>query len=181
MYWDGGASTEYGVNITRAGGYSCTGPYDIPNVKADSYCVYTNNTIGGPYRGFGMSELHTGIEQCIDELANKIQMDKVEIDITGLDRSSIMNYIRSVYRRGFDEIVVRFNDPWTYHHRISQKKKVISIIHTEVNRLIGVELIEQKKLFAIDTAPFSFSQCSLLMAKSTCSMHMTLLKQQPAA
>ena len=37
MYWDGGASTEYGVNITRAGGYSCTGPYDIPHVKADSY------------------------------------------------------------------------------------------------------------------------------------------------
>lgn len=77
MYWDGGASTEYGVNIARAGGYSCTGPYDIPNVKADSYCVYTNNTIGGPYRGFGMSELHTGIEQCVDELAEKIKFDKV--------------------------------------------------------------------------------------------------------
>jgi len=77
MYWDGGASTEYGVNIARAGGYSCTGPYDIPNVRADSYCVYTNNTIGGPYRGFGMSELHTGIEQCVDELADKIHMDKV--------------------------------------------------------------------------------------------------------
>jgi CO/xanthine dehydrogenase Mo-binding subunit len=78
MYWDGGASTEYGVNITRAGGYSSTGPYDIPNVKTDSYCVYTNNTIGGPYRGFGMSELHTGIEQCVDELAQEIGMDKVE-------------------------------------------------------------------------------------------------------
>jgi carbon-monoxide dehydrogenase large subunit len=77
MYWDGGASTEYGVNIARAGGYSCTGPYDIPHVKADSYCVYTNNTIGGPYRGFGMSELHTGIEQCVDELAEEIGMDKV--------------------------------------------------------------------------------------------------------
>ena len=77
MYWDGGASTEYGVNITRAGGYSCTGPYDIPHVKADSYCVYTNNTIGGPYRGFGMSEMHTGIEQCVDELAEKIHLDKV--------------------------------------------------------------------------------------------------------
>ncbi|MGB2955211.1 MAG: molybdopterin cofactor-binding domain-containing protein, partial [Anaerolineales bacterium] len=81
MYWDGGASTEYGVNITRAGGYSCTGPYDIPHVKADSYCVYTNNTIGGPYRGFGMSELHTGIEQCVDELAEAIGMDKVEFRI----------------------------------------------------------------------------------------------------
>ncbi len=78
MIWDGGASTEYGVNITRAGGYSSTGPYDIPNVKTDSYCVYTNNVIGGPYRGFGMSELHTGIEQCVDELAENMNMDKVD-------------------------------------------------------------------------------------------------------
>jgi carbon-monoxide dehydrogenase large subunit len=77
MYWDGGASTEYGVNITRAGGYSSTGPYDIPNVKTDSLCVYTNHPIGGAYRGFGMSELHTGIEQCMDELADEIGMDRV--------------------------------------------------------------------------------------------------------
>ncbi len=78
MYWDGGASTEYGVNITRAGGYSSTGPYDIPNVKTDSLCVYTNNPIGGAYRGFGMSELHTGIGQVMDELATKVGIDKVE-------------------------------------------------------------------------------------------------------
>jgi CO/xanthine dehydrogenase Mo-binding subunit len=80
MYWDGGASTEYGVNITRAGGYSSTGPYDIPNVKVDSMCVYTNHPIGGAYRGFGMSELHTGIDQCMDMLAEKIGMDKVEFN-----------------------------------------------------------------------------------------------------
>jgi CO/xanthine dehydrogenase Mo-binding subunit len=78
MYWDGGAYTEYGVNIARAGGYSSTGPYDIPNVQTDSLCVYTNHPVGGPYRGFGMSELHTGIEQCVDELALAIGMDRVE-------------------------------------------------------------------------------------------------------
>jgi len=78
MYWDGGASTEYGVNITRAGGYSSTGPYNIPNVKTDSLCVYTNHPIGGAYRGFGMSELHTAIGQCMDELAEKMGMDRVE-------------------------------------------------------------------------------------------------------
>ncbi len=81
MYWDGGASTEYGVNITRAGGYSSTGPYDIPNVKTDSLCVYTNHPIGGAYRGFGMSELHAGIGQVMDELANEIGMDKVEFHL----------------------------------------------------------------------------------------------------
>ena len=78
MYWDGGASTEYGVNITRAGGYSSSGPFDIPNVKTDSICVYTNHPIGGAYRGFGMSELHTGIGQVMDALAEEIGMDKVE-------------------------------------------------------------------------------------------------------
>jgi carbon-monoxide dehydrogenase large subunit len=76
-YWDGGAYTEYGVNITRASGYSCTGPYNIPNVHADSYCVYTNHPVGGPMRGFGMPEMHAGLEQCIDELAGRIGMDRV--------------------------------------------------------------------------------------------------------
>jgi CO/xanthine dehydrogenase Mo-binding subunit len=78
FYWDGGAYTEYGVNITRAAGYSCTGPYEVPNVKCDSYCVYTNHPVGGPMRGFGMPEMHAGLEQCIDELARQIGMDAVE-------------------------------------------------------------------------------------------------------
>jgi CO/xanthine dehydrogenase Mo-binding subunit len=78
FYWDGGAYTEYGVNITRASGYSSSGPYDVPNVKTDSYCVYTNHPVGGPMRGFGMPEMHSGLEQCIDELALAIGMDPVE-------------------------------------------------------------------------------------------------------
>ena len=78
FYWDGGAYTEYGVNITRASGYSSSGPYAVPNVKTDSYCVYTNHPVGGPMRGFGMPEMHAGLEQCIDELARQIGMDAVE-------------------------------------------------------------------------------------------------------
>ncbi|OGO35808.1 MAG: dehydrogenase [Chloroflexi bacterium RBG_16_57_11] len=78
MYWGGGAYTEYGVNVTRAAGYSSTGPYDVPNVRTDSYCVYTNHPVGGPMRGFGMPEMHAGLEQCIDELAIKMGMDPVE-------------------------------------------------------------------------------------------------------
>jgi carbon-monoxide dehydrogenase large subunit len=78
FYWDGGAYTEYGVNITRAAGYSCTGPYEVPHVKADSYCVYTNHPVGGPMRGFGMPEMHAGLEQCIDELAQQVGMDALE-------------------------------------------------------------------------------------------------------
>jgi CO/xanthine dehydrogenase Mo-binding subunit len=78
FFWDGGAYTEYGVNITRASGYSSSGPYEVPNVKTDSCCVYTNHPVGGPMRGFGMPEMHAGLEQCIDELAQQIGMDAVE-------------------------------------------------------------------------------------------------------
>jgi carbon-monoxide dehydrogenase large subunit len=78
FYWDGGAYTEYGVNVTRAAGYSSSGPYEVPNMKTDSYCVYTNHPVGGPMRGFGMPEMHAGLEQCIDELALQLGMDAVE-------------------------------------------------------------------------------------------------------
>jgi CO/xanthine dehydrogenase Mo-binding subunit len=78
FYWDGGAYTEYGVNIARAGGYASTGPYDIPNVKADSICVYTNHPVGGPYRGFGMSEIHFAIEQNLDIVAHEIGIEPLE-------------------------------------------------------------------------------------------------------
>jgi CO/xanthine dehydrogenase Mo-binding subunit len=79
FYWDGGAYTEYGVNIARAAGYSGTGPYFVPNIHVDSLCVYTNHPIGGPMRGFGMAEIHWGIEQHIDEMARLLGLDAVEV------------------------------------------------------------------------------------------------------
>jgi carbon-monoxide dehydrogenase large subunit len=79
FYWDGGAYTEYGVNITRAAGYSGTGPYYVPNIHVDSFCVYTNHPIGGPMRGFGMAEMHFGIEQHIDQMAHQLGLDPVAV------------------------------------------------------------------------------------------------------
>jgi carbon-monoxide dehydrogenase large subunit len=91
FYWDGGAYTEYGVNVTRASGYSSTGPYEVPNVKTDSYCVYTNHPVGGPMRGFGHPEIHAGLEQCIDELAQEVGIDPVRFrEINCLKEGSIL-------------------------------------------------------------------------------------------
>jgi CO/xanthine dehydrogenase Mo-binding subunit len=89
MIWDGGAYTEYGVNIVRAAGYSSTGAYDIPNVKTDSYCVYTNNSIGGPVRGFGMCEMQWGIERQIEYIAKELNIDPLEVRlINGMKKGS---------------------------------------------------------------------------------------------
>ena len=76
--WDGGAYNEYGVNISKAAGFAAVGPYDVENIWSDSYCLYTNHPVGGPYRGFGMSEIHYGIEQNMDILANELGISPVE-------------------------------------------------------------------------------------------------------
>lgn len=88
--WDAGAYTEYGVNIVKAAGLAALGPYDIPNAWADSYCVYTNHPVGGPYRGFGMCEIHFGLEQNLDVVAHEIGISEVDIRrINGLRAGGI--------------------------------------------------------------------------------------------
>jgi CO/xanthine dehydrogenase Mo-binding subunit len=104
MIWDGGAYTEYGVNIVRAAGYSSTGAYDIPNVKTDSYCVYTNNSIGGPVRGFGMCEMQWGIERQIEEIAKELKRDPLEVRlINGMKDGSSTAAGQVVKHVGFDK------------------------------------------------------------------------------
>ena len=84
--WDAGAYTEYGVNIVKAAGLAALGP----NAWADSYCVYTNHPVGGPYRGFGMCEIHFGLEQNLDVVAHEIGISEVEIRrINGLRAGGI--------------------------------------------------------------------------------------------
>ena len=111
FYWDGGAYTEYGVNIARAAGYSCTGPYEVPNVKGDSYCVYTNHPVGGPMRGFGMPEMHAGLEQCMDELAKQIGMDAVEFrKLNCLKENSILATGGKMHPIGLEECIAKVAD-----------------------------------------------------------------------
>ena len=82
--WDGGAYADYGVNIGRAGAVSGCGPYDIENVKVDSYTMYTNHVFGTAYRGFGHPEVFFAIERQRDLLAKKLGMDPVEFRLKNL-------------------------------------------------------------------------------------------------
>jgi phosphate uptake regulator len=78
-----------------------------------------------------------------------MDLQSVEIDVTNLDRSSIMYYIRSLYRMGYDEVRVNFKNPETMHYRLNKTMQVISVIHTEVNRLVGFEIVQQKENFCL--------------------------------
>jgi carbon-monoxide dehydrogenase large subunit len=76
--WDSGACADYAVNVGRAAGYVAIGPYDIDNIKSDSYTIYTNKPYATAFRGFGHLELHWMIERQRDIIANILKMDPVE-------------------------------------------------------------------------------------------------------
>lgn len=67
-----------GAVISLAIEHSC-GPYYIPNVDLDGYCVYTNNGIAGAFRGFGVNQVCLAIETNIEKIAEQLRMDPIEI------------------------------------------------------------------------------------------------------
>lgn len=83
-YWDAGAYADYGVNIGRASGYSGAGPYDIENIKLDSYTVYTNHPFGTAYRGFGHVEFFWAVERQMDIIARELGIDPYEFRMKNL-------------------------------------------------------------------------------------------------
>ncbi len=62
----------------RANAHSA-GAYHIPNIKTDTFGVFTNNIHGGAFRGYSSPSLLYGQEQFIEEIAEEIGMSEVEI------------------------------------------------------------------------------------------------------
>ncbi len=59
-----------------------TGPYEIPNVRTDGYGVYTNRQTTGAFRGFGQPQTIFANESVIDEIADILGIDPIEIRLT---------------------------------------------------------------------------------------------------
>jgi len=50
LYGDTGPYASLGTYVVKKAGIHATGPYFVPNVKVDTYTVYTNNLIAGAMR-----------------------------------------------------------------------------------------------------------------------------------
>jgi CO/xanthine dehydrogenase Mo-binding subunit len=87
-YADSGAysrQTPYALTKHAA---NAAGPYTIPNVSIDAYCVYTNHVPTSAMRGFGVTMASYAIE---------VQMDRIA-EVVGLDPWSIR--FVNAYRNG---------------------------------------------------------------------------------
>ncbi|MFQ5692209.1 MAG: xanthine dehydrogenase family protein molybdopterin-binding subunit, partial [Nitrospinota bacterium] len=79
VYYDTGAFAEIGPRIAYKTGFTAAGPYKIPNIWIDSYCVYTHKTPAGPFRGFGVPQVAFAYEAHMDKVAHYLGRDPVEL------------------------------------------------------------------------------------------------------
>jgi CO/xanthine dehydrogenase Mo-binding subunit len=74
-YADAGAYNRHTPYAVTKHAANIAGPYRIPNVWIDAYCVYTNKQPGSAMRGFGVTPASFALEMQMDKIARELKMD----------------------------------------------------------------------------------------------------------
>jgi CO/xanthine dehydrogenase Mo-binding subunit len=85
--------SPYGVQKHMA---NLPGPYAIPNVWVDCYCVYTNRQPSSAMRGFAVTEATFAVEVQMEKIARTIGMDSWEIRLINAYRNGQLKPVRKV-------------------------------------------------------------------------------------
>ena len=81
IYGDTGPYASLGPYVVKKAGIHSSGPYHVPNIKVDTYTVYTNNLIAGAMRGFGVLQAAVAHETQMDLLARKLGISPIDFRI----------------------------------------------------------------------------------------------------
>lgn len=79
ILWDTGAYATTGPRVSYNACFASVSPYRLPNIAIDGYTVVTNKHIQTAYRGFGVPEVVWGYENQMDLLAERLNIDRLEI------------------------------------------------------------------------------------------------------
>ena len=76
---DGGAYTSWGSTTPFVMLSTVAGLYRVPNVRFDTTIAYTNNPYSGSMRGYGNPESTFAVESQMDDLADRLGIDRLEL------------------------------------------------------------------------------------------------------
>ncbi len=74
-----GAYASWGPTVANRVPVHASGPYRVPNVHAIGRAIYTNETPAGAFRGFGVPQTAVATETLLDELAERLGIDPLEL------------------------------------------------------------------------------------------------------
>jgi CO/xanthine dehydrogenase Mo-binding subunit len=96
IYLNTGAYAETGPIVTGRTLTRILGPYRYPNLKVNSYCVYTNTVSAASFRSIGGPQTAWATESQMDIIAQKLGLDPVELRLKNLVKKG--EEIRPKYR-----------------------------------------------------------------------------------
>jgi len=88
---DNGAYVSWGSTTPYVMLATVAGLYRVPNVRFDTTIAYTNNPYSGSMRGYGNLESTFAVESQMDELADRLGLDRLEIRRRNTTKSGDIN------------------------------------------------------------------------------------------
>jgi CO/xanthine dehydrogenase Mo-binding subunit len=79
LIYDTGAYAHLGGEVMELGMEHAGGPYRIPDLLIRGQCVFTNNPVAGAMRAFGVCQASFAFESMMDMLAQRLDLDPLEI------------------------------------------------------------------------------------------------------
>ncbi len=111
--FDSGAYGSHGPGVTIVGTTALTSLYRCENVRLEGRCVYTNAPIAGAFRGYGVVQTYYALDIQMDEAAERLGMDPVELklknavregDMAPSDHPLVGHGLEDCIRRGAAEV-----------------------------------------------------------------------------
>ena len=93
---DAGAYSSLNPYVVDKNSFLATGPYFVPNVYVEGYCVYTNKPPASSMRGFGVTPSVFATEVQINKVAAELGMDPWEVRFINAYRSGDQTPTRRV-------------------------------------------------------------------------------------
>lgn len=134
IYADTGAYASLGGPVVNLAVEHSCGPYRIPNTYIEGFCIYTNNGVSSAFRGFGVNQVTFAMESQMDEIAEKLQIDPVELRRKNILRRGDLTGIGSVIETsiGLNKILDEIEK-----HPIYKEREKIKL-NSKKNKKFGV-------------------------------------------
>jgi CO/xanthine dehydrogenase Mo-binding subunit len=100
VWGDKGPYAGLGAFVIKKCGLHLSGPYYIPNIRVDSYSVYTNNFFGSAMRGFGVTQAAFAHEAQMDELARKLGINPLRLRLINCLKDGLSTATGQVFDEG---------------------------------------------------------------------------------
>ena len=95
-----GAYASWGPTVANRVPVHASGPYFIPNYRATTAAIHSHNPSSGAFRGFGVPQTAVAQESILDDLADALKIDRLEIRLRNALQNGLPTATGQVFSSG---------------------------------------------------------------------------------